>query len=567
MYIDIVPNRNSPPAILLRESYRKDGQVRKRTLSNLSHWPPEKVERLRQLLRGEALVTADALFSIERSLPCGHVRAVLGTMKNLGLDSLIASRPSRMRRIVLALIAERILNPGSKLASTRTWRDSTLAEELDVADVKVDEVYAALDWILKRQRRIENKLASRHLSEGGIALYDLSSSSYFGRSCPLARLGKNRDGLHGVPWISYGLLTGGRGFPVSISVYPGNTGDPATVPDQAKKLSDRFKLSKVVLVGDRGMLTQTQLRTLKKYPGIGWISALRSSSIRSLVEGGALQMSLFDETNLAEISSDDYPGERLIACFNPLLAQERRRTRYELLDATEKELERIAREVGRRKRKLLMKDEIGVRVGRVINRYKVAKHFQIKIEDNHLSWQRRSESIQREAALDGIYVIRTSEPKAALSPQDAVRTYKRLALVERAFRCLKGVDLKVRPIWVRTEDHVRAHFFLCMLAYYVEVAMRKALAPLLFEDERLDEDRLTRDPVAPTQPSASAKQKKSSKTTNDGLPLQSFSTLLHHLATLQRHRCRMKTDPSSPAFSKETEPTPLQTRAFKLLHV
>ncbi len=567
MYIDVVPNRNSPPAILLRESYRENGKVRKRTICNLSHWPPEKVERLRQLLTGKNLVPAESLFSIERSWPCGHVRAVLGTMRRLQLDRLIASRPSRMRSIVLALIAERILHPGSKLATTRTWHDSTLAEELGVGDVKVEEVYDALDWLGKRQRRIEKKLAARHLSEGGIALYDLSSSSYFGQHCSLARRGYNRDKRKDLPCIGYGLLTNGEGEPVSISVYPGNVGDPTTVSDQVEKLCGRFGLGKVLLVGDRGMLTESQISALKKHPGIGWISALRSSSIRSLVEGEAIQMSLFDEKNLAEISSPDYPGERLIACFNPLLAEDRRRTRNELLDATERDLEKIARTIARRKRKLLKKDEIGVKVGRIINRHKVAKHFRITIEDNMLTWERRHESIAREAALDGIYVIRTNEPKETLSAEDAVRNYKRLAVVERAFRCLKGIDLRVRPIWLRTEAHVRAHFFLCMLAYSVEVAMRRALAPLLCHDEELEQLRLTRDPVAPAQPSTSAKRKKATRRSNDDFPLHSFNSLLDHLATLQRHRCRIHGDSSSPAFYQETQPTPLQIRAFQLLQV
>ena len=567
MYIDVVPNRNSPPAILLRESYRENGKVRKRTICNLSHWPPEKVERLRQLLAGKNLVPAESLFSIERSWPCGHVRAVLGTMRRLQFDRLIASRPSRMRSIVLALIAERILHPGSKLATTRSWHDSTLAEELGVGDVEVEEVYDALDWLLKRQGRIEKKLASRRLSEGGIALYDLSSSSYFGQHCALARHGYNRDKRRGLPCIGYGLLTNEDGEPVSISVYPGSVGDPTTVTDQVKKLRGRFGLKKVVLVGDRGMLTASQINVLRKHPGVGWISALRSSSIRSLVEGEAIQMSLFDEKNLAEISSPDYPGERLIACFNPLLAEDRRRTRDELLEATEEDLEKIARAIARRKRKLLKKDEIGVKVGKVINRHKMAKHFRITIEDNGLTWERRHDSIAREAALDGIYVIRTSEPKETLSAEDAVRNYKRLALVERAFRCLKGFDLRIRPIWLRTEAHVRAHFFLCMLAYSVELAMRKALAPLLFHDERLEVDRLSRDPVAPAQPSASAKQKKATKRSGDDFPLHSFNSLLNHLATLQRNRCRIQDDPSSPVFYQETQPTPLQQRAFELLQV
>jgi len=437
MYIDAVPNRNSPPAILLRESFREDGKVRKRTIANLSHWPPEKIDRLRRLLRDEVLVPPDSLFSIERSLPHGNVRAVLGTIKRLKLDRLIASRPSRPRDIVVALIAERLLHPGSKLANTRTWKLSTLAEELSVEDVDVDEVYSALEWLLQRQRRIEKKLAARHLREGGIALYDLSSSSYLGRHCSLARRGNNRDGRRHVPCIAYGLLTDAQGHPVSITVYPGNTGDPNTVMDQVDTLRRRFGLCRVVLVADRGMLTQTQIDNLSRFPGIGWISALRSTSIRKLVEGEVIQMSLFDERNIAEISSPEYPGERLIACFNPLLAEDRRRTREELLEATEKDLAKIARQIARRTRTPMKEREIALKVGRIINRYKVAKHFELDIRDHHLSWKRREDSIAREAALDGIYVIRTSESRQKLSAEDTVRSYKRLTSVERAFRCLK----------------------------------------------------------------------------------------------------------------------------------
>jgi hypothetical protein len=565
MYIEKVPNRNSPPAILLRESWREGKKTRKRTIANLSDWPDDKIEAFRRLLRGEKLVPIDEAVAIKRSLPHGHVAAVLGTIRKLGLDRVIAAKRSRERDLVVALVAERILHPGSKLASTRTWKSSTLADELGVADADVDEVYSALDWLLRRQKRIEVKLASQLLSEGGVALYDLSSSSYYGRKCSLARLGKNRDGKKGVACIAYGLLTDRGGRPVSIDVYPGNTGDPATVVDQVGKLKDRFKLSRVVLVGDRGMLTETQIENLRKYPGVGWISALRSSQIRALVDSGALQMSLFDEKNLAEISSPDHPDERLVACYNPLLADERRRTREDLLQATEESLIRIAAEVRRRTRTPLLKDEIGVKVGKVINRYKVGKHFKLTIEDDHLSWQRREDAIARESALDGIYVIRTSEPEERLPADDAVRGYKRLTLVEKAFLCLKSIDLRARPIWLRREDHVRAHLFLCMLAYYVEWHMRQALAPLLFHDEELEEARDHRDPVAPATPSASAKRKKLTRQTDDGLPLNSFSNLLTELSTLCRNDCQMKTDHDSPTFAMLTEPTPLQKRAFDLL--
>jgi len=416
---------------------------------------------------------------------------------------------------------------------------------MEIEDAEVDEVYASLVWLLKRQRRIENKLAGRRLAEGALALYDLSSSSYYGRKCALARRGKNRDGKKGVPCIAYGLLTDSEGRPVSIDVYPGNTGDLSTVTDQVHKLRRRFKIERVVLVGDRGMLTDIQIDKLRLHPGLGWISALRSNHLSTLVEGGSLQMSLFDETNLAEISSPDFPDERLVACFNPLLAAERSRKREELLQATEQALGRIAREAARRTKTPLTSQEIGVKVGKVANRYKMAKHIKLDIQDGSLSWERKEVSIRREAALDGIYVIRTSEPEEGLGAEDTVRDYKRLTMVERAFRCLKGMDLRVRPIWLRLEDHVRAHLFLCMLAFYVELHMRKAWAPLLFHDGELEEDRNHRDPVAPAKPSESAKKKKLTRATEDGsFPLHSFSTLLTDLATLSRNTCAMKNDPS-----------------------
>src|SRR6266540_3833353 len=506
MYIATVPNRGSPPAILLRESVREGTRVKTRTLANLSHWPAEKIEALRSLLRGETLVRAQDVFSITRSQPHGHVEAVLRAARKLALDSL-----------------------------------------------------------LSRKERIEAKLAQRHLKEGGLALYDVSSSYYTGRTCPLARMGFDRDGRRGFPLIVYGLLTNAEGCPVAVDTYAGNTGDPTTVPDQVEKLQGRFGLSRVILVGDRGMLTQTQIDALKTHPGLGWISSLRGPAIRQIVESGALQMSLFDEKNLAEISSPDYPGERLVACFNPLLAKERRRKREELLRATESELERIQKEVLRRTKTPLSKGEIGVKVGRVIGHFKMGKHFDWSIEDGSFRWSRRQESIRLEEALDGIYVIRTSESQERLSAQDAVRNYKRLAEVEHAFRCLKGIDLKVRPIHHRLEDRVRAHIFLCMLAYYLEWHMRKAWAPILFEDEERRDNRLQRDPVAPARPSASVRRKKALRVTPDGLPVHSFQTLLRHLATRCLNTCAMKSDQGETTLSQITEASPLQARALKLL--
>jgi Transposase DDE domain len=563
MYVERIPNRGSPPAILLRRAWREGKKIRKRTLANLSDWPPAQIEALRKVLRGETLLSPHELFSIERSSPHGHVEAVLGTMGKLGLPSLIASKPSRERDLVLAMVAERLLRPCSKLATTRLWHATTLAEELGVGGAEVDELYAALDWLLARQARIEVKLAARHLKDGALVLYDASTSYYEGRTCPLARFGHDRDGKK-LPVILYGLLTDEAGRPVAIEVYRGNTGDPTTVAEQVDKLRNRFGLTRVVLVGDRGMLTQAQIQKLKEHPGLGWISSLRSAAIRSLVEQGYLQRSLFDETNLAEIRSPDFPGERLIACFNPLLATERQRKRGELLGATEKELERLSREVKRRSKTPLGKAEIGVKAGRILGRFKMAKHFRLSIGDAVFSWARREDAIEREAALDGIYVIRTSQTQYELSAPDAVRKYKSLALVERAFRCFKGVDLLVRPIHHRTEDHVRAHVFLCMLAYYVEWHMREALAPLLFHDEELKTDRARRDPVAPATPSQSVRTKKATRTAEDGLPLHSFLTLLAELATRCRDTARLKSDPSR-TFQIVTEPTLLQARAFELL--
>jgi len=565
MFIDIVPNRNSTPAILLREAWREGKKVRKRTVANLTGWPRDKVEALRRVLKNEPLVAPEEAFAIEQSLPHGHVEAILGTIRKLGLERLISSVRCRERDLVVAMVAERLIHPCSKLATTRLWQSTTLAEELGVCDADEDDLYEAMDWLLGRQEGIEKKLASRHLSEGSLVLYDVTSSYYEGRSCPLARFGHDRDGKKGRPIIVYGLLTDGAGRPVAVEVYPGDTGDPSTVADQADKLRHRFGLRHLVLVGDRGMLTQTQIEKLRVYPGLGWISALRSSAIRELVESGGLQMSLFDQKDLAEICSPEFPSERLVACFNPLLAEERRRKRQALLEATEKELERISKEVARRTKTVLGEDEIGKKVGKVIDRFKVGKHFRLTIEEGHFSFVRDEERIRREEALDGIYVIRTSEPAERLSAEDAVRSYKSLTRVECAFRSLKGIDLLVRPIWHHTEDHVRAHVFLCMLAYYVEWHLRKALAPLLFDDEELDENRKRRDPVKPAQSSESAKKKKTLRLTSEGLVVQSLDTLLMELGTRCRNRCRIKSDPKGPTFHQLTEKSQLQERAFQLL--
>jgi hypothetical protein len=567
MYIERVPNRNSRPAFLLREAWREGKQIRKRTLANLTDWPAAKVEALRRLLRGEALAAPQQLFTIERAVPHGHVEAILGTVRRLGLDTVVAAKRCRERDLVLALIVERILHPCSKLATTRLWHTTTLAEELAVGDATEDDVYAAMDWLDARQAKVEAKLARRHLAEGARVFYDVSSSFYEGRTCPLAQFGHDRDGKHGLPIIVYGVLTDETGRPVAIEVYPGDTGDPTTVPDQVDTLRDRFGLSRVVLVGDRGMLTETQLETLRQFPGVGWISALRGPAIRALVEHGSLQLSLFDEQNLAEITAPEYPGERLVACFNPLLAEERCRKREALLDATEGAFAKIAREVARRRKTPLTAAEIGVKVGRVRDRFKVGKHFDLTIAEGEFRWARREEAIRGEAALDGIYVIRTSEPSAQLSASETVRMYKNLAMVERVFRCLKGIDLRVRPIHHRTEPRVRAHFFLCLLAYYVEWHLREALRPLLFEDEQLPQARQTRDPVAPAQPSPSVKRKKAVRRTEDGLPVHSFDTLLATLGTRCRTTCRMTADPTAPRFQQLTEPTSLQARAMELLQL
>ncbi len=564
MYIESIPNRNSRPAVLLREAWREGKTIKKRTVANLTDWPEEKIEALRRVLKGEALVAPREAFRIERSLPHGHVEAILGTIRKIGVDSVIGSKQSRERDLVVAMIAERLIHPSSKLATTRLWHTTTVAEELALTDADEDDLYRALDWLCARQERIERKLAATHLRHGSLVLYDVTSSYYEGHTCPLARFGHDRDGK-GKPIIVYGVLADEEGCPVAVTVYPGNTGDPTTVADQVEKLKGRFGLDRLVLVGDRGMVTETQIEKLRNLSGIGWISALRSPAIRDLMKKEQLQMSLFDTQGFAEVTSADYPGERLIACFNPLLAEERKRKRHELLEVTQKKLDGIVRAVARRTRKPLGKAEIGRKVGAVVNSLKMGKHFTLAIDDGSFAFSRNETSISQEEALDGIYVIRTSEPSERLSSDQVVRNYKNLSQIERVFKTFKGIDLLVRPIWHRAPDHVSAHIFLCMLAYYVEWHMRKALRPLLFDDEELPARRQTRDPVRPAQASLSARTKKARKMTPDGLPVQSFSTLLAELGTRCRNRCRMASDPDAPAFTLMAEPTPLQRRAMELL--
>jgi transposase len=567
MYIETVPNRNSPPAILLREGWREGSKTRKRTLANLSDWPQEKIETFRRLLRDEPLVSPQDLLSTQKTLPHGHVEALLRAIRKLGLDAMISAKPCRERDLVLAMLVERLLDPCSKLATTRHWHSTTLAEELGVSEASEDELYQAMDWLLARQGRMEKKLAERHLQEGSLLLDDVSSSYYEGHTCPLAQYGHDRDGKKGLPIIVYGLMTDREGRPIAVEVYPGNTGDATTVVDQVNKLRERFHLSRVVLVGDRGLLTQPQIDKLKAHPQMGWITALTSVAIRGLLGEGCFQLSLLDEQNLVEIQSPEYPGERLMVCYNPLLAEERKRKREELLAATEKALTRIVKEVERRKQKPLRATEIALKVGKVLGHYKMGKHFAHQIEDGNLSWSRRVETIAQETKVDGIYVIRTSETAEQLSAADTVRGYKSLAQVERAFRSLKSLDLLIRPIRHRTEERVPAHIFLCLLAYYVEWHLRRVWAPLLFEDEDLPKERQRRDPVLPASNSESAQVKKLTHQTVDGLPVQSFATLLSDLASRARVTYSLKTDKSGPTFQQVPPPTPLQAKAYELLNL
>lgn len=575
MYVATVPNRKSPPAILLRESYRQDGKVKTRTLANITHLAGQQIAALRSALDGALTVPATPLpesFLISRSLPHGHVAAVLGCLRKLQLDSILDPVPSRQRDLVIAMIVARIIEPASKLATARGLHCDTLHHSLgatlhlDSADET--ELYQAMDWLLPRQARIEQALAKRQLSQGGLVLYDLTSTYFEGRHCPLAKLGHSRDGKSGTPQIVFGLLTNAAGCPVAVEVFAGNTSDPKTVATQVDKLRQRFGLSDMVLIGDRGMITSARIREdLPASHGIQWISALRATQIQKLAAGGQLQMSLFDKTDLIEIAHPDFPGERLIACFNPLLAEERARKRPDLLNATEKQLEKIAVATQRPKRPLRGKQNIGLRAGKVVNRYKMGKHFQLRIEEDSFHYERKTANIEREQNLDGIYVIRTSVKKEVLSSQQVVASYKSLSGVERAFRSLKTVDLQVRPIHHHLPDRVRAHILLCVLAYYVEWHMRQLLAPILFDDDDKPQAQAARASiVAPAQRSTAAKLKALTKQTADGSKVHSFQTLIGDLATIVKSRIQ-PADKSIAAFDMLTQPTAVQQRALDLLGV
>jgi transposase len=651
MYITAIPNRNSPPAILLREGYREDGKVKTRTLANLSKLPGEAIAVLRQVLEGKQMVPADELFEIleDGSRAHGHVDAVLTAMRRLGFWGLINSRPSRQRDLVVAMVAARLLKPQSKLATTRWWSSTTLPEMLGLDQADEDELYEAMDWLLERQDQIEKKLAARHLPDGGLALYDLTSSYFEGVTCPLAELGYDRDGKKGKLQVNYGLLTNPQGIPVAVSVFKGNVGDPKTLMPQVDKLRQEFHLEQFVLVGDRGMITQTQIDALRDIEGCDWITALRPGAINKLIAGGSIQMGLFDERNLFELTHPDFPDERLVACRNPDLAERRARKRTSLLEATARELDRISRMVqrgrlrdkeaietevkkilkqykvgkhytvdirddgfdfqvdrealaaevatqcqGKTKRaeeqlarcerhieaiakkfekirqrakhgQLHGKDVIGVRVGKVVNKYNVSKHFVLHITDDSFTFEVNQESVTAEAALDGLYVVRSSVSAETMDSDQTVRSYKLLSNVERAFRCLKTVDLMVRPIRHRLENRVKAHIFLCMLAYYVEWHMIEAWRPLLFADED-QKGKASRDPVAPAKRSEEALQKVHSKQLDDHSVVHSFRTLLDDLGRIVSNVCRCpRLGPESPTFTKTTPPNAQQQRALNLL--
>ena len=571
MYVERVPNRNSPPAVLLRESFRDGRKVKKRTLANLSKLPDHAVETLRRVLKGETLVSPNETFPCRRSLPHGHVAAVLGTLRRLGLHSLIARAPSRHRDLTIALIVARVIDARSKLATARALTSetavSTLGELLRLGDVDQHELYDAMDWLLRRQPGIEQRLARRHLHENTLVLYDLTSTYVEGTHCPLARRGYSRDGKKNKLQIVFGLLCSPEGCPVAVEVFEGNTSDPKTVACQVDKLRFRFGLARVVLVGDRGMLTSARIREdLAGVEGLRWITSLRAPAIRKLIADKTVHPSLFDQRDLAEVTSDDFPGERLIVCRNPRLAAERRRKRLELLAATEKLLEPIAHATRRPKRPLRGKDAIGIRVGKVIDRYKAAKHFDPQITEDSFSFERIQEQITAEEQLDGIYVIRSNVEPERLDADHTVRAYKSLSRVERAFRCLKSVDLKVRPIHHHRADRVRAHILLCMLAYYVEWHMRKELAPLLFDDHDPEAAKRCRSSVVqPAQRSPAARNKAARKRTHDDLPVHSFRSLLTELSTFTANTMRIPGTQNT--FIQHPEPTPVQKRSSELLRV
>jgi hypothetical protein len=571
MYIESVPNRNSPPAVLLRESWREDGKVRKRTLANLSCLSVDVIEGLKVLLRGGvAVASADELFTVERSLPHGHVAAVLGSARGCGAAVWFASAPQDLQPLLLAMLVARVIEPASKLATHRQLHDDTasssLGRVLGVGQCSADDLYRALDWLHEAQPAIERRLARQHLTGATLVLYDLTSTWLTGRCCELAARGHSRDGKRDDPQIVFGLVCTAEGCPIAVEVFKGNTADPATVAAQVAKLKERFGIAHLAWVGDRGMLTSARIEQVLRPEGMDWVSSLRAPQIAQLAqEHGPFQPSLFDERNLLELTSAHFPGERLVVCRNPLLAEERARKRLDLLAATEADLAKIVAATRRARNPLRGQDAIALRVGRVVGRFHMAKHFELTITDTSLAFQRKSEAIDAEAALDGLYVIRTSLSAAQLDANATVAAYKSLAHVERAFRSMKTVDLNVRPVFLYSEQRVRAHVFLCMLAYYVEWHMRQRLKPMLFDDEMLDVASATRaSAVAKAVRSEHAKDKDASKTADDGLPLHSFRTLLKDLGTLACNVTHTQVSPTTKIVVT-TRPTPLQAKAFALL--
>ena len=559
MHIDRIPShQGSHVSYLLRQSYRDQGKVKHRTLANLTPLPMAAIDAIRAILKGRLVGDLETAFDVERSQPHGHVLAVLGVVRQLGLDKLLATRPQRERELVVAMVVRQVIKPSSKLAYARSWQSTTLSSLLGVEDADEADLYQALDWLHERQMQVEAQLAQRHLHNGSLVLYDLTSTVVEGRRCPLAKIGYSRDRKKGTLQVEFGLLADWEGRPVAVEVFPGNTSDPKTVPVQVEKLKQRFGLERLVLVGDRGMLTSARIDVLKKLGGIDWVSALRSVQIQALVDSGVLQLGLFDQQNLAEMVSPDFPGERLVVCKNQELAHERARKRQDLLAATERDLEKIANSV--KSGRIRGADRIGIRVGKALNRHKVGKHFEVEISEQSLTFRRREENIAREAALDGIYAIRSSLSQEHSSAEDLVRIYKLLARVERAYRTLKSVDIRVRPLRHHLERRVRAHIFLCTLAYYVRWHMERAWAPLLFRDETPP---ISDDPVAKAQRSPAALEKVHSHQLSDGTPAYDFSGLLEELATLTRQEIRLSG--SDTTFPKLTTPTPLQQRAFSLL--
>ena len=571
MYIETIPNRNSPPAILLREGWRDNGKVVKRTLANLSHWDPQLVEHFRVLLKGGVAVeSAASVLSIERSLPHGHVAAVLGAARGSGSSLWFGQAPQELQPVLQAMLVARVLEPASKLATHRALHDDTatssLGHLLGVGQCSADDLYRALDWLHEAQGAIERRLARQHLVGSTLVLYDLTSTWVTGRCCELAARGHSRDGKRDDPQIVFGLVCTAEGCPIAVEVFKGNTADPATVAAQVAKLRERFGIERIAWVGDRGMLTSARIEQVLRPQGMDWVSSLRAPQIAQLAaERGPFQPSLFDERNLMEITSEHFPGERLVVCRNPALAEERARKRLELLAATEADLAKIAAAIQRARKPLRGEQAIALRVGRVIERFHMAKHFELTITDTTLAWTRKDDAIAAEAALDGLYVIRTSLSKEKLDANATVAAYKSLAHVERAFRSMKTVDLNVRPVFHYNEQRVRAHVFLCMLAYYVEYHMRQRLKPMLFDDEYLDEASATRaSPVLKAVRSDHAKAKDASKTAADGLPLHSFRTLLKDLATLTYNIARTPANPNV-TLTVIARPTPVQAKAFELL--